>query len=459
MRSPQRSAVRATQEPPTPGIEPSNHLYIDALRLTCLENRFLLNSNTSLPQFLESANATPFLRRGRGNRRSTLEIVANPFLSGELAFRQPRHQIVTFSARLNLNPTRLQGIHPHDARTLASLDALSLIAPEGAPDTPSYATLDGATNFIPEARRLSAQEHMALTHRYIAAAFEFVDHYLFNVANMLGSSGGSIVDFMLTDENDDYGEDHVRRHNWTECTIYRCEIYTEQNEPEAIDHVHRIAPVLAAQSLAAQRREYMSSQGQDLVRSPVVASRERASNSPSLTVPLGREDVELSLYAKTTNTVRYEVRYKSNLRRLLGRNAPRRRGGTSDIAAVYELLAVAMDDARTRLERVFREVRPALDERPRRLPTFVNLVYYLSQSAGGDRRILTDLTAMLVRDGGVEPRTAPHLRAACEYLVGPRVRVLRRPQVSIRSPQRRYVLTQRYRPFVDLLREAIDVTP
>ncbi|MBX3491808.1 MAG: hypothetical protein KF899_02535 [Parvibaculum sp.] len=330
------------------------------------------------------------------------------------------------------------------------------------------ATLDGANNFIPDDRRLSPQDHMALARRYVEAAFEFIDHYLFEIANMIEvrdgrlsrmMRDGHVMNMMLSDEDDEPEEDHVRRFNWTECTIYRCEIYTELDTPEAIDHVHRVAPVLAAQSLAAQRRDYAISHDQASAQSPLIASRERVSNAPSVTVALGRQDVELSLYAKTTDRTRYEVRYKNNLRRLLGRSAPRRSWGVSDVDGVFELLAVAMEDAAGRLDRVFREVEPVLQTGPRRLPTLVNLLYYISQSASGDRRVLTDLVTLLVREGGVEPENAPHLRAACEYLVSTRARVLRRTQMSVRYPRRRYVLTQRYRPFLEVLRQAIDFQP
>lgn len=458
MRSPRRTADRAAREPRTPLIAQQSSLNIDALRLIAADNQFVLNPGISLSAFLESANATPHLQRGRGNRRSTLAIVATPYLTGEVLFRQPRNRMVSFTARLNLNPSRLQGTHPHGVDELKNLDAQELIAPNQLLHPRSAETLDGANNFIPDARQLPAVEHMALVRQYIAAAFQFVDHWLFEVAGMMGARAGSLTDFMLTEDDEALEENYVRRHNWTECTVYRCEVYAEPNVPEAIDHVHRVAPVLASQSLVSQRREYPASRAGSSENPQRLASAHRVSNSPSVTLALGREDVELSLYAKTVDKVRYEVRYKNNLRRLLGRSAPRRRAGVSDVDGVMELLAVAVEDAGGRLDRISREVGSALDTMPRRLPTFVNLVYYLSQAAGGNRRILTDLTTLLVREGGIEPDTAPHLLAPCSFLVSTQARVLRRATVSVRSPRRRYVLTQRYRPFVDLLRELIDMT-
>jgi hypothetical protein len=145
-------------------------------------------------------------------------------------------------------------------------------------------------------------------------------------------------------------------------------------------------------------------------------------NCPSLRVNLGIRGVDLVVYAKTFDRVRFEVRYKDRVREKITQT-----NGLTFPECVTRgagvLLQLAIENAQERLHRVFERI-PDLDYEER--CSFQAFVEFLSNLAevcheAGIHRNVRNMLSLLASNGGISVRLNSEDHVFCEALRGRRI--------------------------------------
>lgn len=95
--------------------------------------------------------------------------------------------------------------------------------------------------------------------------------------------------------------------NWAGLTVRQAEVYWERHHPNALAIARRLSERLVNSAPRATLRRFQG---------PLPGQADRVGDSVSVTIPQ-REDLDLVMYAKTTDRVRFEMRYQKKLRRIL----------------------------------------------------------------------------------------------------------------------------------------------
>lgn len=200
----------------------------------------------------------------------------------------------TGAGDLDLNPTRLvRSVGLHHGLPTEHINVFHLMRTHE--QTPLPDTLDGKDNYIPDVLvpEVIQLDWPSLVQNYAAAVLQ-------NVAEVLGT----LHDY------DIYNPQHLpfvqlpSLHDWT---LRYAEVYVELREPEALLQVAAISE--HGRSLA----NLFSAENHGRVPT---TSEMRVSNMPAMLIKLGAEGVDLSVYAKTFERLRVEVRYKKYPMRL-----------------------------------------------------------------------------------------------------------------------------------------------
>lgn len=151
-------------------------------------------------------------------------------------------------------------------------------------------------------------------------------------------------------------------------------------------------------------------------------------NSPSLRLNPASTNVEYIIYAKEFNRVRFEVRYKSNLRETLRLNAERNLD--RQVTGIATLVEPAIQNAQRRLRRLFSHM-PDLDYSEHcDFNAFINFLAAISDACAeaGIPDNARSMIALFCSNGRYEARLNSPEHQFCENLV--RQRILSRPKVS-----------------------------
>lgn len=138
-------------------------------------------------------------------------------------------------------------------------------------------------------------------------------------------------------------------------------MYWEYSVSHAVSFVNGLRTFLTPQFSEAEATEYRLPDQQVQQEDDRAPVRRWAvnGNAPSLTLNLGSKDVELVIYAKDVERVRFEVRYNRNVKELLGRDRNVPLPGTVQ-EGIFTLLEPIIVNAQRRLARVFTAM-PDLD--------------------------------------------------------------------------------------------------
>lgn len=344
-QAPARERTRTGRGPLDWAVAPTSAgALIDAVRMKA-KGRVILPADMAFDDFTASIAGRLFRSPSTPGSRYISDLAPHYTLNGQLTINS-RGRECPFEILLHLNPTRTlhRALDIAGGRPLAALaprtfftavEALTQRSPEFSGVPSPEPTLDGNDNILPTV------EHMGGTWASRSAAFqaEFLSIFETKLRGFLLDAFTPVA--MEPIFSDDYcratREDGVRVElQWQRLIVQRAEIYWERDTPDAPAVVRRMSD--AGLALARNIRATTYADDQALL----ILDQEGA-GYPALSIPLtGARTVLLSVYAKTRQRLRTEVRYMHDL------NATLRecRSGTNRLSALLERLK---DDAARRL--------------------------------------------------------------------------------------------------------------
>lgn len=287
-----------------------------------------------------------------------------------------------FSLELTVNPTRTL-THLLDAHTYAELASLSPRAFFTAQASPAAAeiTLDGRDNMVADFRAFSG----TVAQTRLQRVAEFLTLFERNLLSLMleemcppslgfeeiGAEGGQ------SRRNERL---QVSLH-WADLTVSQAEVCWEWHEPEAVSQAHALAEMA-----------FLSARSTDISFFPL-AGIARELGSPSVRIPLNN-GIDLAIYAKARERLRFEVRYKAKLGEKL-RNKLRPR--PHSLVRWFDLIR---EDAHPRVP--WQRLDDALSiSHPPDTDLLADLLDGIATAARTNAQVRRDLLLNLLRHGGV----------------------------------------------------------
>jgi hypothetical protein len=353
---------------------------------------------------------------------------------------------------LYLNPTRFinRAVHAVEAPTrnpnprgtpsgmMQELDVATVIrTPE--PSNGLLRGLDGKDNIIPSTH-----------YRHTRPALDIFDRYFESVLERIGENIEQALQQAM-------GREYRRNAllaPMEEWSVHHAEIYWEYAVSNATAFVHGLRGYLLPLFHDGETILYRAS---DLIGNDGFPRLSVYYNCPSLRVNLGCEDVDLVVYAKEYDRVRFEIRYGSKVRAKTTRTPQSRFDGQA-LSGVPQLLNLAILNARKRLRKVMDRL-PELDYSER--CTFHHLIDFLynlaeachetSDVRGSTKRILSQL----VSNGGISVQVSSVEHDFCEAL---RTRRMLKQVRAMRNERgvRRYSLPPSYFNVIQAVLETVE---
>lgn len=372
----------------------SDEALIDALRIK-ISGSILLPEGTGFETFIRSIAGGLLRAPMTPGRLYTSDLREQLTVSGKFIFRE-RRGASTFSAILNLNPTRTlhRALDAAQRRPLAALaprtffsamETLTDRSPEYSGRPNPEPTLDGKDNILP------TPEHMGGTWPEGRARFQ--TDYLAVFEEKLKALIVEAITPQAVEINVSPGgcrattkDGVVVELDWHKLIVQRAEVYWERDAADApavarrmMDGGLTLARNIRATKYAASGAHYEVDQ-QD--------------GFPSLLIPLtGRRTILLNLYAKTRTRLRTEVRYVHDFNAVL-------RGFRSPTARLTLLLERLKEDAAHRLpwEQLGRlaQLPPNVG-----IESIPDLVARITTACRGHEGALEDVTRSLLMYGGL----------------------------------------------------------
>lgn len=402
-------------------------------------------------RFKAALGQTEVFSRRRGTRSGTFKIKQARglgerwlFHGSQLKFHTaPNGSHVTGKLTLMLNPSRYLNHRIHEVgEALAAenpeqfLSAhLPGLAAQSAverclhlPDTAF--SLDGRDNMIPARLYRAARPVQTIFDLYLGQVLAFIEETIDGALAQSQRPGSFAFAAPMQD--------------WS---VPNAEVYWEYSVSHAVSFVNGLRTFLVPQFSEAEVAEYLlpgermeQEDDRALVRRWAVNG-----NAPCLKLNLGSKDVELVIYAKDVERVRFEVRYKKNVKDLLGRARNAHLPATVR-EGIHAMLEPITANAQSRLARVFRAM-PDLDFSER--CDFQVFVEFLSDLAtacrdAGRRDGLQSVIGLLASNGSIEVVQDTPEEAICNRLVENDILRLQRATRNPRNRRRRYCLNPRY---------------
>jgi hypothetical protein len=234
---------------------------------------------TRWPHMKNVEVADGWLFSGRGNIRN---------------LARPHGGVANLEMEINVNPTRFLANHPGEASVaeLAALQPREALRQSSFGDEARRASLTGTDNVLVGARR---QGGTAFEHRQ-AWWQSVISVYLAHVRTLLTSTlvphaGNALPQDVQVEV--------------TLPSVAQAECYWEFETDDAITAVKGLAEHLATAAGSVQLRTYLPSSE--------VFAQEQQNNSVSVTLPL-TDTVHATIYAKTADRVRFEIKYLKDVR-------------------------------------------------------------------------------------------------------------------------------------------------
>lgn len=227
---------------------------------------------------------------------------------------------------------------------------------------------------------------------------------------------------------------------WTDWVLSRCEVFWEYRVPDAITLIHSLRPLLFSASRDATVIDYGFPPPQQL-DGPERGRWRQIRNSVSVTVRGGHDGISITAYAKQYNRIRFEVRYRGNVRQMFSSHAT-----TSQIPATVDglstMLSFLQTDAQGRLSRLFSNLPGRSELSADRLNSYARFISAVAQACGSNVGQTQRMLRLLALNQGISLAGEPELANLVSQLV--RARILVRSRIHRRPPDVRYVLTPEY---------------
>ena len=344
---------------------------------------------------------------------------------------------------LELNPTRLLATagDNYDGDFASRVNEIDLLPPY--PPSPRL-SLDGRKNFIPT-RHLAT----AINCDWPTLCQSNVDAVL----RVLSETIGSAQEFRH--ESGDF-EPLVRMPPCGRWAMKEAEVYYEFRDADAPLQVAAISQVVRGLTGEFSEDAYGADQRSIVTRVARTANMPSVRiGLPSVRVGLGAEDIYLAVYAKATDRVRLEVRYK-RYPITRGARLPAARFASSE-APVSDMLSGLIANATRRINRFLRAYRThtvgSEASLVRMVLALVN-VAAASQSSSGEvdsgtlRRVMT----LLIAHGGMSRSENPAIQQVIDALV--LSRVLQRVDLTLRPTASEFTVSPAYSDTFRLFRGA-----
>lgn len=228
-------------------------------------------------------------------------------------------------------------------------------------------------------------------------------------------------------------------HQWT---LKEAEVYYEFRDVDAALKVAAISGL--SRSLARTFNEY--DYGDTSERA--VPGVRRDTNMPSVHIGLGAENVYLAIYAKASERIRLEVRYKRYPLRACRLD---RASFTSRDTFVRDVLVDIIANATRRMNRFLSAYRSHQSDWEAGLVPLVSAVSCAASSSGANLGVLNRVLALLITHGGLSRCTDPRMQAVIDALVS--ANILRQVETSLRPSASEFALTPLYATSFRRLRE------
>lgn len=357
-------------------------------------------------------------RPGNNPRSLRIEFKSRRWLFGlRLNLRMDRGRWVG-AGTLDLNATRMfAGLAANrapddDDLTVETSDLMRLL-----PDfDPARATLDGGDNFVPDqclarAINLNWPRHV---QNYVNAVHTVVTEFLRPARNFHRS---------------DTDEWLLRLPPPQDWSLKQIEIYCEVADPNALLRVNEVSANASALTSAFVER---------LFGSPPAVSNEQRSNMASLSFHLGAENVNLTIYAKSHDRVRVEVRYNKHPLK----TCSLKRSDYSGTQGVSRLVNDLRLNAHRRLSAFFRAYGPRARAVAPSMASLTSLLSFSAIACGNDPVLLSRVLALLTLRGGLSHDGHEAMPRVIEALLGSHV--LQANRAALRARREDYVLAPEY---------------
>lgn len=347
-----------------------NRACFDKLSITIKGAHVVFNSHEEYNGFINTLGNSEFLTRGFGSRRHIFDFDDSSLLfTGSLKLqnvpRSPLHKNIQL--RLKLNPSRfiadhatrdVEGYAEFDTNNVSSMSLEQIMRRQNRAVVRQ--TLDHSDNYLDAFLFRQKHQFEEITWLYLEKVILFISQQLMIAANNMIS-----LDQFNIEELTELPEDeilHGAAHfypRWSEVVISYGEVYYEFSDENAVATIRSLREALLPSFNTVSYTEYplfdnASIEEHRRFNCPCIkivhrGDRQNAENSTN--------DVEICIYAKTINRLRFEVRYKHNLRTLL--NDLIRNDTETELRGVETIrviLRCAKQDAHTRSSRVLEQI-------------------------------------------------------------------------------------------------------
>ncbi len=408
---------------------------------------FRFSSLSDYNNFKRDLGRTPLFSVGHAAQSSTFTVRGGGNLGerwlfgGTLTFkRENSRPDFSFTGQLNLelNPTRYINHAIHEAGGPGGIeDPENFIAVYMAQSRP-HESLERCLHLPDNAWGLDRNDNLIphRLYRHMRPALDIFDIYFSKVLQLVREQVETTLAETVEPARYQFQE------TLQQWSFPRLETYWEFSVSNAVAFLNglhgHIVPMVRNVSIA----HYVLNRGSTYDGPDMEAQVVR--NAPGIKLDLGVDGIELLIYAKTLDRVRFEVRYKKNVRKLIcGRVSA---GSLPPLeTGVRALVQLSIEDAHSRMRRLFQRM-PDLDFSERcDFQIFVEFLADLAEAcrAAGKAQDMQRIISLLASNGSIEVPVDSTDHRICQHLA--QQDILREPG-GIRNARgsRQFCLNPRY---------------
>jgi hypothetical protein len=239
---------------------------------------------------------------------------------------------------------------------------------------------------------------------------------------------------------------------WTDWLMHRCEVFWQYRTPDAISLVHHLRPALFAVSMDTIAADYDIPPSRPY-REPARGRWRQIRNAISVVATTSNRSIEIAVYAKEYDRLRFEVRYLKNVRQIFGNRATSNQFSTN-FDGLVEMLDFLRRDARNRLERLIGALPNGSLEVDNPIHLYSEVIAAIARAGEGSPFAVERVLRLLMTNAAISPTG----NEAEDRIINGLIRdgLLEEARPNTRSPEPRYTLADRYASAVLGALEGVD---
>ncbi len=413
--------------------------------------------------FKNELGRSDLLTQGMGSRSSTFSIVKNHrrlgprwLYGGEIQFKtngsNTHYRTVV---NLELNPSRFINHFVHSTGILQNTEQAYGRLRSYLTESRPYESLESCLDLPLTALALDGNDNLipSQAYRHMRPATRIFREYLNKVLEHIREEISAALVTRVSPNR------YTLEEPMEGCILTYAEIYHEYSVSNSIAFINGLRDHIMPLFQNAEATEYMPPVTNTTENEAASFSWSTEGNAPSLRLNRGSSDINLVVYAKTPQRVRFEVRYSSNVRAILGSRRIRASDLPAGVAGIVQLLQIAISHTNTYLTNVIENL-PDLDFSER--CNFQEFVEFLSALAAacnsnGIPLQLHHIMSLLASNGGIEVRLNSPEHNACKALE--QRNILFAPSAVRNRPHyKQYTLRPRYTTAIRAMVNGFDGT-